>query len=124
MDPEKRRQIPWVTIALAVANVAVFVWELSRGADAMEPTAQWMAEHGGNFGPVTLDGEQWRLLTSMFLHYGVLHIVMNMIGLLDGGRHVERMYGRAGFVAIYLVSGLAASLATSLRANVVSAGAS
>lgn len=118
------RHFPWVTIVLAVANVAVFAWELAAGAGVMEPTPQWMAEHGGNFGPLTLGGEEWRLFTSMFLHYGVIHIAMNMIGLIDGGRHVERMYGRAGFVALYLVSGLAASLATSLRANVVSAGAS
>lgn len=118
------RQIPWVTIVLAMANVAVFAWELAAGARAMEPTPDWMAAHGGNFGPLTLGGEEWRLFTSMFLHYGVIHIGMNMIGLIDGGRHVERMYGRAGFIALYLVSGLAASLATSLRANVVSAGAS
>ena len=119
-----QRSIPWVTIVLALANVATFAWELSAGASAWQPTPDWMSEHGGNFGPLTLGGEEWRLLTCMFLHYGVLHIAMNMIGLLDGGRHVERMYGRAGFAALYLVSGLAASLATSLRANVVSAGAS
>lgn len=119
------RNLPWVTIFLAVANVGVFVWELAAGADPMQPTPQWMMAHGGNFGPLTLGGEQWRLLTSMFLHYGVIHIGMNMIGLIDGGRHVERMYGRAGFAALYLVSGLAASLASSLRATaVVSAGAS
>jgi hypothetical protein len=73
---------------------------------------------------VTLDGEQWRLFTSMFLHYGAIHLAMNMIGLLDGGRTVEKMYGHAGFIAIYLVSGLAGSLASALRGVAVSAGAS
>ncbi len=115
---------PWVAIFLAVANVAAFGWELSAGADAMRPTAGWMLDHGGNFGPLTFAGEQWRLLTSMFLHYGVLHLVMNMIGLLDGGRHVERMYGHAGFAALYVVSGLAGSFASGLRGQAVSAGAS
>ncbi len=127
MDPagERRRSLPFVTIFLALANIGVFAWEIAAGADPMQPTPQWMMAHGGNFGPLTLGGEQWRLLTSMFLHYGVIHILMNMIGLIDGGRHVERMYGRAGFAALYLVSGLAASLASSLRATaVVSAGAS
>jgi rhomboid protease GluP len=119
-----RRTIPWVTIALAAANLAVFAWEVAQGASLGTPTPQWMIEHGGNFGPLTLAGEEWRLFTAMFLHYGLLHIAMNMIGLLDGGRHVEQMFGRAGFAALYLVSGLAASLATSLRASAVSAGAS
>lgn len=118
------RRMPWVMITLAVANLAVFAWQLAQGADLMQPSAAWMLDHGGNFGPLTLDGEEWRLVSSMFLHYGLLHIAMNMIGLVDGGRHVERMYGPAGFAALYLVSGLAASLATSLRAGAVSAGAS
>ena len=120
---DRSRQLPWVTIVLAVANVAAFGWELSQGADPMAPTAPWMIEHGGNLGSMTLDGEPWRLVTSMFLHFGVLHIAMNMVGLF-GGRQVERMYGPLGFAAIYLVSGLAGGLATSLRGNVVSAGAS
>ncbi len=115
---------PWVAIFLAIANVAAFGWEISAGADAMQPTAQWMMDHGGNYGPITFDGEQWRLFTSMFLHYGVMHLAMNMIGLLDGGRHVERMYGPAAFIVLYVVSGLAGSLASGLRGQAVSAGAS
>jgi rhomboid protease GluP len=123
-DDAQRRFVPWVTISFALANVAVFAWEIAAGADPVKPTAQWMIAHGGNFGPITLGGEPWRLVTSMFLHYGILHIVMNMIGLLDGGRHVEKMYGRAGYVVLYLVSGLAAGLASGLRSNTASAGAS
>lgn len=117
-------RLPWATIALAVANLVVFGWQLAAGADLVQPSPQWMFEHGGNFGPVTLDGEQWRLLSSMFLHYGAIHIAMNLIGLIDGGRHVERMYGSVGFVALYLVAGLAGSLASALRGGAISAGAS
>lgn len=119
-----KRYVPWVAIAFAVANVASFAWEIFAGAPVSMPDAVWMYSHGGNFGPVTLDGEQWRLLTSMFLHYGAIHLVINLIGLLDGGRTVEKMYGHTGFVAIYLVSGLAGSLASAVRGVAVSAGAS
>jgi len=125
-DTRPSRRLPWVTIALAAINIAVFGWELAAGASVTSPSPQWLLDHGGNFGPRTLAaGESWRLLTSMFLHVGLLHLVMNMIGLIDGGRHVERMYGRYGFLALYLVSGLAGSLASALRStSVVSAGAS
>ncbi|MDQ3369273.1 MAG: rhomboid family intramembrane serine protease [Myxococcota bacterium] len=119
-----RAGLPWVTVFLAVANVAVFAWAISAGADPIQPTAQWMAAHGGNFGPITLGGEPWRMFTSMFLHYGLLHLAMNLIGLIDGGRHVERMYGRAGFIALYVVAGLGGSFASALRGHAVSAGAS
>lgn len=115
---------PWVTIVLAAANILVWLITLGLGASILEPSPEWMFEHGGNAGVATLGGEQWRLFTSMFLHYGVLHIGMNMVGLIGGGRLVERLYGRLGFAALYLVSGLAASLVSSLRTGVVSAGAS
>ncbi len=121
-----RKDWPWVTITLAVLISATFVWQIAAGADAVDPSPQWLTDHGGNFGPLTLGAhEPWRLFTSMFLHGGILHIAMNMIGLIDGGRHVEKMYGRWGFIALYLVAGLAGSLASALRTtNVVSVGAS
>ncbi len=126
LEPARQRHIPWVTIAFAATNILVFGWQIAAGADPLSPTPQWLTDHGGNLGPLTLGGgETWRLLSSMFLHVGLLHIAMNMVGLIDGGRHVERMYGRAGFFALYLVSGLGGGLASALRStNVVSAGAS
>jgi membrane associated rhomboid family serine protease len=115
-----------LTYAIVAANVAVWLLTVALGASPFSPTAQWLLEHGGNLGARTLDGEQWRLFTSMFLHSGVLHLGMNMLGLHGGGRLVERLFGRLGFGAIYLVAGLAGSLATALRPGpgVVSVGAS
>ena len=115
---------PYVTVALAALNVIVFGVAVAAGADPMSPDPDTMFELGGNFGPVTLAGEPWRLFTSMFLHYGILHLAMNMLGLLDGGRHVERMYGRAAYIALYVFAGLAGSLASALSGQAVSAGAS
>ncbi|MBA2723259.1 MAG: rhomboid family intramembrane serine protease, partial [Methylibium sp.] len=65
---------------------------------------------GANFGPATKDGQWWRLGSAMFLHFGVLHLAMNMWALWDGGRLVERLYGHGRFAFIYLGSGVAGNL--------------
>jgi rhomboid protease GluP len=97
---------------------------MRAGADAMSPDPELMFEIGGNFGPVTLDGESWRLLTSMFLHYGVIHLAMNMVGLALGGMRIEEAYGRAGFLALYLFAGVVGGVASALSGEAVSVGAS
>lgn len=125
-EPAARRFVPWVTIFLAVANVAVFGIEVAAGGDLLwGPTPARAFELGANYGPATLGGEPWRLVSSMFLHFGILHLAMNMfMGLYQLGQHVERMFGRAGYAAIYLVAGLTGSLASAARGSAVSAGAS
>lgn len=115
---------PWVTYAIIAANLAMFAVELAMGVRFFEPTAQSVMGLGANFGPVTLGGEPWRLATSLFLHFGILHIAMNMICLYQV-RIVERLFGRAAFATIYFAAGLAGSLASLMRSEpAVSAGAS
>jgi rhomboid protease GluP len=115
---------PYVTYALIVANVIAFALELVAGADLMGPSATKMIELGGDYAPRTLNGEWWRLVSSMFLHYGVPHLLMNMLVLFQG-RLVEIIYGRASFIVLYLASGLFGGLASLWHAgNTVSAGAS
>ncbi len=81
---------------------------------------------GANFGPATQDGEWWRLATAMFLHFGVMHLLLNCLSLWEAGQLVERMYGRWRFVTIYLIAGLTGNLLSLvLQGNqAVSGGAS
>jgi rhomboid protease GluP len=115
---------PWATYALIAANVGAFLLELSKGGGLSGSGLEDMVSLGANFGPLTQGGQPWRLLTSMFLHFGVVHLGMNMVCLYQV-RFVERMLGRAEFLALYFVSGLLGGLASvATHPLVVSAGAS
>jgi rhomboid protease GluP len=114
----------WVTYALIAANIVMFGFELAMGVHLTNPTPQQLLEVGANSPPLTMNGEWWRLGSSMFLHFGLLHIALNMVCLWQG-RIVEALFGRAQFLAIYVLAGLAGGVASLARdANVVSAGAS
>ena len=65
---------------------------------------------GSNFGPLTWTGQPWRLLTSAFIHFGVIHLAFNMYALYRGGVLTERLYGSARFAVIYLLSAIAGSV--------------
>lgn len=80
---------------------------------------------GGNFSPLTIGGEWWRMITSTFLHGGLLHLVPNMFALYIFGRLTERIYGTGGFLGIYILSGLAGAAGTLVASpDAVSVGAS
>lgn len=120
-----RRSQPWVLYGLIAANIAMFVVELADGADPFNPSPDVMVELGASFPLLTLHGEWWRLGSSMFLHFGLLHLAMNMLCLYQA-RAIEPMFGRPGFVVIYLLAGLGGGIASLIASpsNVVIAGAS
>ena len=91
----------------------------------MDFSGQLEVHFGANFGPYTLSGQWWRLLTYMFLHGGLIHIAFNMWCLWDLGRLCESLYGRWTFAAIYLITGVAGGLASvAWNPEVLSVGAS
>lgn len=98
------------TVALVVANLAVFAAMLVAGAGIWHAPNTVQLDWGANFGPATKDGEWWRLATAMFLHFGLLHLSVNMLALIEAGRFVERCLGSARFLLLYLGSGLAGNL--------------
>lgn len=69
-------------------------------------------------------GEFWRLLTAMFLHADLLHLIFNMLILYLLGRDIERFYGKAKFIIIYFLAGLVGSGASYVFTQATSVGAS
>ena len=115
----------FVTPALIGLNVAIFLWMVARGVSAFAPPADVLIRWGADYGPMTTHGQWWRLLTSAFLHIGVTHLAVNMFALFIIGRFTERLFGNAGFLVLYLLGALAASLTSlSIHPMTVSAGAS
>lgn len=111
IDQLRRRatHVP-VSVALVAANLAVFAAMLVAGAGVWHAPSTVQLDWGANFGPATKDGEWWRLATAMFLHFGLLHLTVNMLALIEAGRFVERSLGSARFLLLYLGSGLAGNL--------------
>jgi membrane associated rhomboid family serine protease len=114
-----------VTYALIAVNVAVFAVMAWYGAGILDPDDRIHVAWGSNLVPLTVDGEWWRLGSSIFLHFGVIHLLLNMWVLHANGRMVERMFGSTRFLVLYLFAGLCGSLASAAwNPAVNSAGAS
>jgi membrane associated rhomboid family serine protease/tetratricopeptide (TPR) repeat protein len=126
--PWKRREaMPMlVTQAIFGINVAVFVGMLLSGASPMSPSGASLLAWGANYGPYTLTGDWWRLVTSCFVHIGIIHLAFNMWCLWSLGGMAERLYGRVTFACVYLLCGISGSLCSVWwhRAPTLSAGAS
>jgi rhomboid protease GluP len=122
---EQTPRVYWTPVVLA-ANVAVFASMVLLGhVNVMSPTAESLVRWGANFGPKTVNGEWWRLFSSMFVHVGIIHVFFNMWVLAQAGPLVERLFGNTAFLVLYVLSGFAGSLASLARSSlVVSAGAS
>lgn len=116
----RRADTPWLTWALALANLLAFaLCGVRAGAGQF---MQWpgtvLVELGANVGPFTQFASEWETLcTCIFLHGGLLHLVFNVVALFQVGPFVERTVGRARFTVLYVVAGIAASACSMLAAN-------
>jgi rhomboid protease GluP len=109
LDAANRRS--WVTPALVISNFAAFGALLYLSGGGIDPVvmARW-----ANAGVLTTQGEWWRLFTAAFLHWNLLHILLNMWVLWNAGRLAERLYGSIAFAGIYLACGVIGNLASTL----------
>jgi membrane associated rhomboid family serine protease len=117
----------WLTAtnALIAVNVTVFLAMIASGVSLLSPNTQQLLRWGADYGPDTLGGQYWRIITSGFLHIGILHIALNMWCLWSLGRLLERLVGPFTTASVYLVTGAgAALLSLSWNPMRVSAGAS
>jgi rhomboid protease GluP len=112
-----------VCTALIAAIAAVHVaLELTGSSESQWTLVRW----GANLKLATVHGEPWRLLASVFLHGGWLHLVVNGYALYSLGRLVEQLLGAGRFFVVFMIAGLAGSVASAFTGEVyrMSVGAS
>jgi rhomboid protease GluP len=100
---------PWLTYALIAVNGLVWLFLLSQGGAIGRTPADILLQWGGNAASEVQKGEYWRLFSALFLHSGLVHLLMNMIGLYTAGVGVEHVYGRRLYLLIYFGAGLTGS---------------
>ena len=102
----------YVTYAIIAINVIVFVLMAINGAGIFDANARVHIDWGSNYSPLTLSGDWWRLITCVFIHFGIIHLVMNTYALYMAGVYLEPMLGKTKYIVAYLATGIIASLAS------------
>ena len=126
-EKENTHYVCYVTRGLVAVNMLVFLLfeVLGSNLDTM-----FMLEHGAMFTPYLLVQTEWyRLFTSMFLHFGIRHLLNNMLLLYVLGDYLEKYLGRVKFLMLYVIAGVGANIVSGIvclwqNDVVVSAGAS
>jgi rhomboid protease GluP len=112
---------PWVTYSLLAVTCVAFAVQyfspLPNGGDVL-------MLYGAKINEAILAGEWWRLVTPMFLHASLLHILFNMYFLYVVGPSLERFYGRTRYTLLYFLSGVAGNVSSFYLTTAVSVGAS
>lgn len=87
-------------------------------------SVETLLNFGAKYNPLIASGEYYRLITSMFLHSDITHLLFNMYALNIFGKNIELIYGRTKFIIIYLVAGLFGGLGSFIFSHSVAVGAS
>ncbi|MGB5505156.1 MAG: rhomboid family intramembrane serine protease [Sulfurovum sp.] len=111
-----------LTYILIAASSIVYLFSAFFSRSLVDMDMQTLVDMGALFGPLTvLKGEWWRLLSAMFLHGGMTHLLMNMFSLYIVGRGVEMYFDTKSYLSIYFFSGIIGGL-VSLYMHPVSVG--
>ena len=103
-------QLWWFTAVLIAINVGLFLWQIITGVDVSQPSTQDAILWGADYAPLSFLAEPFRLFSSMFFHFGILHLMLNMWALYIFGSIAEQLFGRSFYIGLYLFAGLMGSL--------------
>jgi membrane associated rhomboid family serine protease len=100
----------WLTTLFIAVNVGLFLWQIFSGVNVSDPSLPDAIRWGADYAPLTFLEEPIRLFTSMFFHFGLIHLMLNMWALYIFGSVAEQLFGRFYYFMLYLATGLMGSL--------------
>ncbi|HEY4323030.1 MAG TPA: rhomboid family intramembrane serine protease [Mucilaginibacter sp.] len=109
LSGQSNLQITFIIIGL---NILVFIIMAFAGLGFVSFEGRDLLAWGADFRPKVINGEWWRLLTSVFLHGGLMHLLGNMYGLFFAGIFLEPLLGRVKFASAYMICGIVSSAAS------------
>lgn len=122
-----RKKIAYVNVMIILANILYFLYLEVEGNTR---NANFMLQYGAMYAPYVVEqGEYYRLLTAVFMHFGLNHLLNNMVILFVLGDNMERALGRVWYLLFYLTCGIGANIVSMFLGRdeyyqTVSAGAS
>lgn len=122
------KRTPIVTYILMAINIIMFLFLVLKGGNIWELDANLLEKYGALVSPEYLIKpiDYLRIITSIFLHGGIIHLLFNMYALYVIGPQLESFFGKIKYLIIYLISGICGNLLSLLllNGNYVSVGAS
>lgn len=109
MSTSTLREYPATTVLMAI-NILVFTGMVLTSGSLIDFSGQTLVRWGGNYGPWTLTGDYWRLVTAGFVHGGLIHLAFNMWCLWSLGQLAEKLFGSSITAAVYVLTGVGGSM--------------
>lgn len=99
-----------VTALLLVSFIGLFVMQVLTGVDVNNPSTEALIHWGANALPFTMGDQPWRLVSSAFLHIGLMHLLFNGFAMYFFGQVAEPMFGSDKFLALFLLAAIGGNL--------------
>ena len=99
-----------VTTLLLVCFIGLYILQVLSGMDANNPSTEALLKWGANALPFTMGFEPWRLVSSAFLHIGLMHLLFNGFAMYFFGQIAEPMFGSSKFLALFLLAAIGGNL--------------
>eukprot|EP01054_Gregarina_sp_Poly1_P002331 Gregarina_sp_Poly_1__2330@NODE_1621_length_3693_cov_115_410645_g1068_i0_p2_GENE_NODE_1621_length_3693_cov_115_410645_g1068_i0NODE_1621_length_3693_cov_115_410645_g1068_i0_p2_ORF_typecomplete_len274_score16_10Rhomboid/PF01694_22/1e03Rhomboid/PF01694_22/1e31Rhomboid/PF01694_22/1_1e04DER1/PF04511_15/0_00013DUF1751/PF08551_10/6e02DUF1751/PF08551_10/0_00028DUF1751/PF08551_10/3_4e03DUF1751/PF08551_10/2_8e03GNVR/PF13807_6/5e02GNVR/PF13807_6/7_9_NODE_1621_length_3693_cov_115_410645_g1068_i015342355 len=97
-------------VVISICQVIVYIVSLAIGSYALVPNSATLSKFGASYGPALANGEIWRLVTPLFLHASIWHILFNVFFQMRMGLGSEKQYGQYILAAVYLICGVCGNL--------------